>query len=296
MAEAWSMTRGGCKRTSDSAGTTVSVIEAGIPDPGRDMVFSETRIGVWSIRAGTLAILLVSWEFYGRSANPALFVPFTGVVSAFVDMALVSNELWLATLDSARAMFIGFAVAIPIGTALGLLIGRYKIVEYVLDPYVSFLYALPMVVLIPLLIIWIGIGTPARIIIVFLECVFPIIINTTIGSQQVPRSLLDTASSFGASERQTIRTVVVPSMLPYIFTGVHVAIGTALVGMLLAEMLVVLRGLGGLIVTASNSYQPARVIVTLFVLVAESLLLVGLMGRLRNRLMPWSQQHGRVGG
>jgi NitT/TauT family transport system permease protein len=252
--------------------------------------FTETNLGVWVIRAGALAVVLLGWELYGRSTNPALFAPFSAVVTEFVDMAIVSNELWVATLDSARAMVVGFGIAIPVGTAVGLAIGRYRTVEYVLDPYISFLYALPMVVLIPLLIIWIGIGTPARIIIVFLECVFPIIINTIVGSKAVNQRLLDTASSFCATERQTIRTVVIPSMLPYIFTGIHVAVGAALVGMLLAEMLVVLRGLGGLIVSASNAYQPDRVMVTLLVLVAESLLLVGSIKWLRRKLMPWSAE------
>lgn len=252
--------------------------------------FTETNLGVWVIRAGALAVVLLGWELYGRSTNPALFAPFSAVVTEFVDMAIVSNVLWVAALDSARAMVVGFGIAIPVGTAVGLAIGRYRTVEYVLDPYISFLYALPMVVLIPLLIIWIGIGTPARIIIVFLECVFPIIINTIVGSKTVNQRLLDTASSFCATERQTIRTVVIPSMLPYIFTGIHVAVGAALVGMLLAEMLVVLRGLGGLIVTASNAYQPDRVMVTLLVLVAESLLLVGSIKWLRRKLMPWSAE------
>jgi len=252
--------------------------------------FTETKLGVWVIRAGALAVVLLGWELYGRSTNPALFAPFSAVVTEFVDMAIVSNVLWVAALDSARAMVVGFGIAIPVGIAVGLAIGRYRTVEYVLDPYISFLYALPMVVLIPLLIIWIGIGTPARIIIVFLECVFPIIINTIVGSKTVNQRLLDTASSFCATERQTIRTVVIPSMFPYIFTGIHVAVGAALVGMLLAEMLVVLRGLGGLIVTASNAYQPARVMVTLLVLVAESLLLVGFIKWLRRKLMPWSAE------
>lgn len=261
---------------------------AGVEIRYETIPFTETSLGVWTIRVGVLAVVLLGWELYGRSTNPALFAPFSKVVTEFIEMAIVSNELWVAALDSARAMVIGFGIAIPVGTAVGLAIGRYRTVEYVLDPYISFLYALPMVVLIPLLIIWIGIGTPARIVIVFLECVFPIIINTIVGSKAVNQRLLDTASSFCATERQTIRTVVIPSMLPFIFTGIHVAVGAALVGMLLAEMLVVLRGLGGLIVSASNSYQPDRVIVTLFVLVAESLLLVGLIKWLRRKLMPWS--------
>jgi ABC-type nitrate/sulfonate/bicarbonate transport system permease component len=277
--------------TPGGAGTTAKAGLPGAAPPVRTRrSLADTTAGRWGIRLVTLVVILVGWELYGRSTNPALFVPFSAVVVEFVEMAVLSTELWVAALDSARAMFVGFAIAIPVGTIIGLAIGRYRPVEYVLDPYVSFLYALPMVVLIPLLIIWIGIGTPARIVIVFLECVFPIIINTIIGSKEVERRLLDTAASFCATERQTIRTVVIPSMLPYIFTGIHVAIGSALVGMLLAEMLVVLRGLGGLIVSASNSYQPARVIVVLFVLVAESLVLVTLMRRLRHRLMPWGDE------
>ena len=251
--------------------------------------FSGRPAGVWAIRIGTLLTILAAWEIYGSFTNPALFAPFSRVVTSFYELAIQSGDLWSAMLNSSQAMLVGFSLAIPVGILLGLLMGRYRTFEYVLDPYVSFLYALPMVVLVPLLIIWLGIGPTVRVFIVFLMSVFPIIINTMVGAKQVDEDLIDVALVNCANERQTLRTVVIPSVLPYVFTGLHVGIGTALIGMVLGEMLVVLQGLGGMIVVFSNSYQPAKVIVPLFAIVAESLILVTLMRRLRKRLMPWSE-------
>jgi len=250
--------------------------------------FLERPAGAWVIRIATLLTVLISWEIYGSTTNPALFSPFSKVVTSFYELAIQSSDLWKAVLNSTQAMLLGFALAIPVGILVGLLMGRYRNIEYVLDPYVSFMYALPIVVLVPLLIIWLGIGSSVRVFIVFLMSVFPIIINTMVGAKQVDQDLIDVALVNCANEKQTLRTVVIPSVLPYIFTGLHVAIGTALVGVVLGEMLVVLQGLGGVVVQFSNSYQPAKVMVPLFFIVAESLILVSVMKRLQRRLMPWS--------
>jgi ABC-type nitrate/sulfonate/bicarbonate transport system permease component len=254
--------------------------------------FAESTLGIWIIRAVTLAIFLGVWEWYGQRSNPALFAPFSGVVSELVEIGIESDELRKAALDSLTAMLVGFALAIPAGVLIGLLMGRFRTVEYLLDPYVSFVYALPIVVLVPLLMIWMGIGTSVRIFIVFLTTIFPIIINTLAGAKQVDSKLVEVAKIGCASERQMLRTVFLPSILPYVFTGIHVGIGTALIGMLLGEMLVVLRGLGGMIVEASNFYQPEGVMAPLLVIVAESLFLVWLMGWVRRKVMPWSPGEG----
>jgi ABC-type nitrate/sulfonate/bicarbonate transport system permease component len=266
-------------------------------EEGLDQVrvpFTERKLGIWTIRIITLALFLAIWEAYGRSQNPALFAPFSRVVEAFYENGVQTADIWRAALDSLQAMLIGFALAIPVGLVVGLLMGRFRVVEYMLDPYVSFVYALPIVVLVPLMVIWLGIGTPVRILIVFITTVFPIIINTMVGAKQVDRKLVEVATIACASERQILRTVFVPFVLPYVFTGIHVAIGTALIGMLLGEMLVVLRGLGGMIVSASNSYQPEMVMAPLLVIVFESLFLVWLMGWIRRKLMPWSKPDGAV--
>ena len=254
--------------------------------------FTERAIGIWTIRIVMAVLVLGTWEIYGRAQNRALFAPVSRIVGTFRDMAITSNQLWVALLDSLQALLIGYVLAVAVGLTIGLLMGRYRPVEYVLDPYVSFFYALPMIVLVPLLIMWLGIGAPVRIAIVFLLCVWPIIINTMVGAKEVDENLLDVARVSCADERQTLRSVVVPAILPYVFTGLYVAVGAAIIGMVLGEMLVVLRGLGGMIVRGSNSYRPDQVFVALFAMIAESLALTGFIAWLRRRMMPWERLRG----
>lgn len=250
--------------------------------------FVERPVGVWTIRIVVLATVLGGWELYGRAQNRALFAPVSRVAETFYDVAIASNLLWVAMWDSLQALLIGYAAAVAVGIVVGLLMGRYRAVEYVFDPYVSFFYALPMIVMVPLIIMWLGIGASTRITIVFLLAVWPVVINTMAGAKEVPEDLVDVARVHCASERATLRTVVLPSMMPYVFTGLYVAIGSAIIGMVLGEMLVVLRGLGGMIVRGSNSYHPDQVFVALFAMVAESLVLTGGIAWLRRRLMPWA--------
>lgn len=250
--------------------------------------FSERPVGVWTIRIVTLVVVLGTWEIYGRAQNRALFAPVSRVAESFYELAIASNQLWVAMWDSLQALLIGYAAAVVVGIIVGLLMGRYRTVEQLLDPYVSFFYALPMIVMVPLIIMWLGIGAPTRITIVFLLAVWPVIINTMAGGKEVPDDLVDVARMHCATERQMVRTVVVPSIMPYVFTGLYVAVGAAIIGMVLGEMLVVLRGLGGMIVRGSNSYQPDQVFVALFAMVIESLALTAGIAWLRRRLMPWA--------
>lgn len=258
--------------------------------------FLERRVGIWTVRFVTLAGLLAIWEVVGRSTNRALFAPPSRVVSAFYDMAIESAVLWRATLDSLGTMFIGLIIAIPVGVLLGALMGRYRSIEYVLDPYVSFVYALPIVVLVPLIIIWMGIGDAARVFIVFLISVMPVIINTLAGAKHVSSSLLDVAISNSANRRQELTTIVVPSILPYVFTGIQLAIGNALIGMIIAELLVVVRGLGGLILTNAAAYKPARMIVPLLSIIALSIALTKTSALIRRKAMPWEAGSSRLAG
>jgi NitT/TauT family transport system permease protein len=251
--------------------------------------FLERPLGVWTVRLITAVIIFGGWELYGRSVNRALFAPPSRVVTAFVELAIESNELWVALADSLTVLAIGFAAAIVVGTFLGLLLGRFRLLEYVLDPYVSFVYALPTVVIMPLLIIWIGIGSTTRVAIIFTTSLVPILLNTSAGAKLVNQDLIDVARNYDASQRQILRTIVLPAILPYFFAGLNVAIGTALIGMILGEMLLVIRGLGGLIVEYSNFFRPDKMLVGLLAIVALSVALRAGMRRLRRRLMPWSE-------
>lgn len=251
--------------------------------------FNQRPLGVWTIRIVTFAVILTSWELYGRTMNRALFAPPSRTVEAFVELAIDSNELWHALGDSVTHLLIGFALAVVVGMLIGLLMGHFRLMEYLLDPYVSFLYALPMIVIVPLLIIWLGLGAESRIAIIFAVAIVPVILNTMAGAKRVSENLMDVARNYEATKRQMLRSVVLPSVLPYIFTGINVGIGTAIVGMILGEMLLVIQGLGGMVVTYSNFFQPHKVFVPLLVIVGLSVGLTSILRFARRRLMPWGE-------
>lgn len=262
----------------------------GVPLMRPRVAWNERPTGKWAIRFVTLAIILGAWELYGRASNPALFAPPSRVVEAFRAIAIDEPILWRAIADSLGAMAVGFSMAIVVGTMVGLIMGRSRVIEYLLDPYVSFLYALPTVVIVPLLIIWLGIGASSRVAIVFSVSVVPVLLNTMAGAKRVSEDLVDVGRNYGASREQLMRTVVLPSVLPYVFTGISVGIGSAIIGMILGEMLIVIRGLGGLVVEYSNSFQPEKVFVPLLVLIALSVLLTSILRWARSLLMPWADE------
>lgn len=273
------------------SGVEVKDRPAGLPGPSAARVpWTERAIGVWTIRGITALVVFGAWELYGRASNPALFAPPSRVVSAFKEIAIDESILWHAIADSLAALAIGFSAAIVVGTFVGLLMGRIRTIEYLLDPYVSFLYALPTIVIVPLLIIWLGIGAETRVAIVFTTSIVPVLLNTMAGAKRVKEEYLEVGKNYGANGRQMMRTVVLPSILPYVFTGINVAIGSAIIGMILGELLIVIRGIGGLVVTYSNSFQPDKVFVALGVLVMLSVILTSLLRQTRLKLMPWTRK------
>ena len=149
---------------------------------------------------------------------------------------------------------------------LGLLIGRYKTVDAATDWLVSALYATPQVAIIPLVILWFGLGNGAKIFIVTVISVFPILINTTAGVRNVPAQLIDVGMAFAASERQIFMKLIVPSALPYVMTGLRLGIGRSIIGMVVAEFFTAITGLGAIIVKYGNQYDTASMFVPIFVL------------------------------
>ena len=249
--------------------------------------FTRRPVGIWVIRIVTLTLILTAWELYGNTVHPALFTPFSGVVEAFWELGVSDTRLWVATQETVLMLLTGFSIAIVVGNLVGLLMGRFDIVEYVLDPYVSFLYALPTVALLPLFVIWLGIGRASQIAIVFTISVIPVLLNAIAGAKQVSNDLVDVARNYGASRAQILQGVVFPSMLPYIFTGIKVGVGTAFIGTVLGEMLLVVRGLGGMVVEFSHSFEPDKMIAPLMVIVGLSVLIQASLQYARVHLLPW---------
>ena len=240
------------------------------------------------IRATTVSAFLVAWELYGRSLNPIFLSYPTAVAQAAVDL-ITSGELAAALLKSLQGLAIGFCLAIIVGIGLGVLMGRYRALHLALDPFLVALYATPGVALIPLIMLWFGLGLPAKIVIIFEACFFPIVINTFAGVRNVSRSNVDVARAYGASDRQVMRLVILPSALPFIMAGIRLAVGRGVIGMVVAEFFTALSGLGSLIIVYSNAFATAKLFVPVITLSLLGVSLTALAQQLERRLAPWKE-------
>jgi len=236
----------------------------------------------------TLVIVLTSWEIAGRYVNPLFLAPPSAIVEAFVEL-LRSGELATALFTSLTAFFLGVALSIVVGISVGVAMGRIRIVEYVLEPYVIALYSTPSIALIPLFILWFGVGLMSKVIIVFTLSVFIVIINTFTGVKNLSQSVVDIGTAFGANERQVFQKIVLPAALPFIMTGLRLAVGRAILAMIIAEFFTSISGLGGMIVKYGNFFATAKMFVPIIVVSLLGVCAVGFIKYLERKLAPWKE-------
>ena len=253
--------------------------------------FLYTAAGVWTVRVVTFVTLIAAWELYASGVSRALFAAPSAILESIIELTITEGSLWGAIAVSMGALVAGFGLAIVVGVLIGLVMGRFRPVEYVLDPYVSFLYALPSIALIPLLVIWFGIDMQLRLALVFLAGVFPVIINTMAGVKNVDSELIDVGRVACASERQMVTSIVLPAAMPFIVAGIRVALSQALVGVIVAEMTAIITGLGGMIIRFANFFQTANLFVPILAIMVVSVGLTTLLKWLERRLMPWDKRH-----
>jgi ABC-type nitrate/sulfonate/bicarbonate transport system permease component len=249
---------------------------------------SSTLLKTNVLRVLSVLALLVFWEIYGRSSDPVLFTYPTAVASAAVDMTregVLLEAIW----ESLRVLGLGLLLGVVVGVALGVLAGRSRIAAALMDVPTIALYATPMVALVPVLVLWFGFGVQAKIVVVFLFAVFPVLINTAAGVREVDPRLEEVANSFCSSESRMWRDLIVPSALPYIVTGIRLAIGRALVGIVVAEFYTALAGLGYVIVAEANQFRTDRVMVPVIVLMALGVALTKAIEWAERRVSPWAQ-------
>ncbi len=236
------------------------------------------------LRLASLIVVFGVWEVLG-SANPFFAShPLAILEAARTDLIPVVLPAFFTTLI---ALVTGLAIATPIGVALGFAMGRIRLMDVALTPYVNAIYATPRIALIPVLVLWLGISFELRITIVALGAVFPIIINTYAGAKHVDAELLDTGHSFTANSRQILRTIVMPSSLPFIFAGFRIGIGRGVSGVIVAEMTSALTGLGRIMIENAKYLQIAEVFVSIMVLGIFSLFLFEAVARVQRWLTPW---------
>lgn len=244
------------------------------------------------IRLLSLIVFLILWEIVGRRTNPILFTYPTAVAQAFVEV-LMSGELLSYMKESLLVLGYAFILSVIIGVILGVLMGRFAAFEWATDIYVNALYSMPMVAMVPLIVLWFGFKVPAKVIIVFLFMVFPILINTFQGVRNADRNLLEVARSFCSTERQLWRHLIIPSAIPFIVVGIRLAIGRGLVGMIVAEFYTSITGLGYMIVRYANAFETDKLFVPIVVVMVLGVGLMWLTQWLERRLAPWRDSNSR---
>jgi ABC-type nitrate/sulfonate/bicarbonate transport system permease component len=245
-----------------------------------------------ALRALSVAAILGGWEWYGRRTSPLLFTYPSAVAAAGVQLAL-NGALAKALGQSLSVLAWGLGLSVVVGVAVGLAIGRSRVVEGLLQVPIDALYATPTVALVPVIVLWVGFGPVAKVVVVFLFSVFAIVINTARGVKEVDPELVEVARSYLAGEVGLWKDVVLPSALPYVVTGVRLAVGRALVGVVIAEFYTSIAGLGYLIVSYANTFQTAKVFVPVVILMALGVLLTWLLQLAETRLAPWQALEAR---
>jgi ABC-type nitrate/sulfonate/bicarbonate transport system permease component len=239
------------------------------------------------IRVASLATALSLWEWVGSNIDPVLFTTPSKVAVAAVDM-IRSGELWTYLWPSLVVLGIGLSLAAIAGVAIGLLLARYWLLDVALTVYITFLYSIPSVALVPLIVLWAGFETTAKVIILFMFAFFPMVINTYQGVKSVDPKLIEVGRAFRCSEWQLWGNIVLPAALPFIVTGLRLALGRGLIGMVLADLYTAISGIGYLIVRTASTYQVNKMFVPIVTLGLLGVSLTALLRVVEKRVAPWT--------
>lgn len=244
---------------------------------------SFTRVGLQLL---FFVVFFAVWEWFGRTRGGLLFAPFSATVTAFVDM-ITSSEIYQALWLSNQAMIVGFLGAVVTGIPLGLLLGRIEKAERFFDMYLNILIVTPMSALIPVIIIAIGIGLVSRVMVVYVFA-FPVIaVNTRTGLKNLEPTLIEMAHSYGCTELQLWRKVLLPGATPAMMAGIRLGLGRALSGMVVVELLLVAVGLGRLMLNALGFFKPAEAYAVIIVIIIEVMIVMAIARRVEQRLIKW---------
>jgi ABC-type nitrate/sulfonate/bicarbonate transport system permease component len=243
----------------------------------------------WIITTAAVVLVLLLWQYFGRNVNPVFGSYPTAIAEAAWDLTR-SGELGSALLESIKPFLVGFVVSLVIGIPLGLLLGRFRIFEAAVGLFVTGGYAMPLVALVPLLILWLGLGFAVKVSVILLMSLFPICINTWLGVTAVPKTLIEVGKSFVASDLVILRRIVLPATLPYIMAGIRLAVGRAVVGMVIAEFFTTISGLGAVIINSANNFDTATMFVPIIILMVMAIGLNWLIGFVEHKVAPWQAE------
>ena len=239
-------------------------------------------------------IFLTAWELVGNTLqliNPMFMSAPSLVWKAGVQLFAsgeIYNDLRVSGIEFAWGYFLSVVVGVPFGIGCG----WYRRMAYVFDPFINAMNATPRVALLPLVIIWLGIGILSKVGIIFLGAVFPILINARDGVKTTPYNLLIAARSFGASEWRIFKSVVLPSTVPFIITGLRLGVGRALIGVMVGELYAATAGIGFMITVAGATFQTDKVFVGILIFAATGMFGMEILNRLELKFDKWRPKVG----
>ena len=241
-------------------------------------------------RMALLVLGALVWEAAARSgAFSPLVVPSIGRIGRELWWLLVRPESLADAWFSLQRAVVGFALAAVVGVALGVLMGRSSIAAACLEPIFSGTYPIPKIALFPVFIYLFGIGSLSKVLLIFLECLYPIVVTTHAGSRAVNRVLVWSAANMGASRARILWRVVVPAAAPFIFAGFRVALPIAMIVVIITEMISSADGLGYLAMYSLASFKTDRMLAVVVMIALIGVALDWLVTLLRDRLVFWGK-------
>jgi ABC-type nitrate/sulfonate/bicarbonate transport system permease component len=240
------------------------------------------------VGCASVLLFLAAWQIIG--ANEIIrsdLISYPSEIAATLWQMSRSGELGTNALVSLTEFLQGLVPAIVVGIAAGAAFGLSRRLQYLCEPLIVALNTSPIIAFVPIVVVWFGVGTPSKAIMVFLAAVIPIVINTTTGITEVQESWVRACRAFGASRWQVIVKAILPGALPSVMVGVRLSIGRAIVGLIAAEMYVSVRGIGRLIQVYSTSERAAEIFVLVAVVSSFGFVLVTLLRRAEAWLAPW---------
>jgi ABC-type nitrate/sulfonate/bicarbonate transport system permease component len=246
-----------------------------------------------AISIASVVVFVAVWQWVTSAGyvEPIFLASPLAILDVAYDQFFVSREIYPHILVSLTEAFVGFVLAIVVGVLLGLAMGRFDRLRAVFEPFVMALYATPSVALLPLFILWLGIGLWSKVLIVFLGGVFAILVNTMAGVRGANPKLIETAQAFTASEAEVFAYIILPSAMPFIVAGIRLAIGRVLISVFVAELYASNQGVGFVVTQAAASYATALMLMSILLFTLAGVALSQALSLIEDRFLGRFREH-----
>jgi NitT/TauT family transport system permease protein len=236
--------------------------------------------------AASVVVFFAIWQLVSMNVPPVILPTPANVIAAFVELT-ASGELVRATGETLWPFAVGLVLAFIAGTTLGLLLGIFRPAARILDPYIFVFWSIPNIAWLPLFIAWFGVGNLTLVVFVFVSAVFPQLLTVEAGAKEADSFLVEVARSLGGTKREILHIVVLPSALPYIFAGLRIAVGRALVGIIVGQLLIVATGIGYMFQFYGETLSLAKYFAPLIVIAALAVALNRAVNWAERAFIPW---------